>query len=187
MNTTPQSAPANGICIYGASRNNIDEAYKLAARETGRLVALAGRPLVSGGGRGGLMAAAIEGANAAGGTTIGVLPQFMVDKGWQHPELSQMIVAPDMHTRKRTMASLSSAAIALPGGIGTLEELLEIMTWRQLGLFKGRVVILNTAGFYDGLVEFLHSVAAKGFMRYDMTGLFAVASTPQQAVELASR
>lgn len=172
------------ICVYGASRSSIDECYKEAAFAVGRLVAVSGRPLVCGGGRGGLMAAAIDGALSAGGEAIGVLPDFMVEKGWQHDRLTSMITAPDMHTRKRTMASLSDAAIALPGGVGTLEELMEIITWRQLGLFGGNVVILNTAGYYDPLLEMLGKVISQGFMRGSKK-LWSVAAEPEEAVVMA--
>lgn len=172
------------ICVYGASRSSIDECYKEAAFAVGRLVGECGRPLVSGGGRGGLMAAAIDGALSVGGEAIGVLPEFMVEKRWQHESLTTMITAPDMHTRKRTMASLSAAAIALPGGVGTLEELMEIITWRQLGLFEGNVVILNAYGFYDPLLEMLDKIIRLGFMRGSKK-LWSVATDPAQAVALA--
>ena len=109
----------DAICVYGASSSRIDPIYKDAARQTGQLIAMSGCPLVCGGGRGGLMAQAIEGANSKGGITIGVLPQFMIDRQWQHPDLGRMIATPDMHRRKQTMASMSRAVIALPGGIGT--------------------------------------------------------------------
>lgn len=172
-----------GITVYGASRDNLDPVFTDAARELGRLIALEGYPLISGGGRRGLMAAAIDGAAAAGGTTVGVLPEFMVAKGWQHEGLTTMITTPDMHRRKELMASMSVGVIAMPGGIGTFEELLEIITWRQLGLYKGPVVILNTAGYYDLLLGMLESASAKGFMRRTETReLWQVACEPDGAL-----
>lgn len=172
------------ICVYGASNDDIAVCYKDAARELGRLVAESGRILVSGGGRGGLMAAAIEGAVAAGGFTVGVLPGFMVERGWQHPSLSRMITTPDMHSRKRTMADLACGVVAMPGGVGTLEELMEIITWRQLGLFAGKVVILNTEGFYNPLLEMLDQCTRLGFMRHVSEQLWSVATTPSEAIKL---
>lgn len=172
------------ICVYGASSSHIDEKYKAAARRLGLLVAEAGYALVSGGGRGGLMAEAIEGATERGGTTIGVLPQFMVDREWQHPALTTMITTPDMHTRKRTMASHASAVVAMPGGIGTLEELMEIVTWRQLGLYAGTVVILNVAGFYDPLLSMLERCAEQGFMRPGSDRLWHVAADADEALRI---
>ncbi|MCI9606953.1 MAG: TIGR00730 family Rossman fold protein [Muribaculaceae bacterium] len=174
-----------GICVYGASCSDIAEVYKTAAYRVGSLVAAAGRPLVSGGGRGGLMAAAIEGAVDAEGEAIGILPDFMVAKGWQHDRLTTMLTAPDMHTRKHTMARMSSGVIALPGGVGTLDELMEIITWRQLGLYTGNVVILNTYGYYDPLLQMLARIKEQGFMRGSGEGLWSVASTADEAVETA--
>lgn len=175
----------DAITVYGASSHQINPEYKKAAFRLGQLIAESGHPLVCGGGKAGLMKEAIEGAHSAGGTTIGVLPQFMVDNQWQHPALSQMIATPDMHSRKQTMAHLSCAAIACPGGCGTFEELLEIITWRQLNLYRGQVVILNTLGYYDPLIEMLSKTVAEGFMRPDHTRLWNVASTPEEAVSLA--
>lgn len=173
----------DAICVYGASSSRIDPIYKDAARQTGQLIAMSGCPLVCGGGRGGLMAQAIEGANSKGGLTIGVLPQFMIDRQWQHPDLGRMIATPDMHRCKQTMASMSRAVIALPGGIGTLEELLEIITWRQLGLYNGNITILNTAGYYDPLIAMLERTIDQHFMRQGSHNLWHLASTPEEAVE----
>lgn len=175
----------NAIVVYGASSENIDPQYKQAAFRLGQLIARAGHPLVCGGGKAGLMKAAIDGAIDAEGKTIGVLPQFMVDNAWQHPGLTEMIATPDMHTRKQTMARMSIAAIACPGGCGTFEELLEIITWRQLNLYRGQVVILNTLGYYNPLIEMLRASVAQGFMRSDHTRLWQVAETPEQAIEMA--
>lgn len=173
------------ICVYGASSSNIDPIYKDTAFEVGRLIALSGHPLVCGGGRAGLMAAAIEGARSVGGEAIGILPQFMIDKQWQHPELTTLIATADMHSRKRSMAEMSMAAIALPGGCGTLEELLEIVTWRQLNLFRGNIVIANVANYYAPLLTMLNDTIAKGFMRGDHKELWSVASQPTEIVEAA--
>ena len=176
------------ICVYGASCDDIDSSFKEAAYNIGKLTALAGASLISGGGRGGLMLQAIEGALSEGGHTIGVLPQFMIERQWQHPGLSKLIVEPDMHSRKATMARLSTAVIAMPGGVGTLDELMEIITWRQLGLYTGRVVILNTDGYFDPLLAMLDRMDRMGFMRRASDGsacLWHVASTPEQAVESA--
>lgn len=175
----------DAIVVYGASSEDIVDCFKNDAREVGRLIALSGHPLVCGGGKAGLMKAAIEGAQSAGGETIGVLPQFMVDNNWQHPGLSRMISTPDMHARKHAMASMSVAAIACPGGCGTFEELLEIITWRQLNLYRGQVVILNTDSYYDPLVEMFNRAMERGFMHPDHRQLFHVASTPREAVEAA--
>lgn len=153
------------VAVYCASSSNIAQCYVDEARTVGRFLAQAGVPVVCGGGRAGLMAALIEGAADAGGHTIGVLPQFMVDKSWDHPRLDERVITENMHQRKMLMAQLSRAVIALPGGVGTLDELFEIITWRQLHLFAGNVVICNTNGFYNRLLDHLRFTAETGFMR----------------------
>lgn len=173
------------ICIYGASSSHIDEIYLKDARRVGELIASKGYGLISGGGRGGLMAAAIEGSISCGGKTIGVLPRFMIEREWQHPSLSEVIVTESMHLRKQTMASISKAVIAMPGGIGTLEEMAEIITWRQLKLFFGNVVILNTDGYYNPLLDMFAKMNQKGFMREGSGRLWQVAVSPEEAVEMA--
>lgn len=172
-----------GVVVYCASSSLIPQAYLDAAREMGRLLAEAGVPLVCGGGAAGLMAQAIEGADEAGGVTIGVLPEFMMAKQWNHPQLTETVSTPSMHVRKQTMASMSRAAVALAGGIGTLDELCEIMTWHQLGLFTGPVIIVNTDGFYDPLLQMFEKMKAQGFMRGDKIPA-EVVSTPAEAVKL---
>lgn len=174
------------ICIYGASSSLIDVAYKEAAYRTGRLVAERGMNLVSGGGRSGLMASAIEGALDAGGKAIGVLPAFMIERGWHHPMLTETLTTSDMHERKALMAEMSTGAIALPGGCGTLEELLEIITWRQLNLYHGRVVILNVNGYYDPLILMLERTIEEGFMHEDHRALWSVATSPEEAVDIVT-
>lgn len=173
------------VTVYGASSDQIDPRYKDAAYELGRRIAEAGCSLVCGGGKAGLMKAAIDGAVDAGGEAIGVLPHFMVENAWQYQRLTSMIDTPDMHSRKHTMARMSCAAIACPGGCGTFEELMEIITWRQLNLYRGQVVILNTAGYYDPLLQLLENAVEQGFMHADHRRLYAVASTPEEAVRLA--
>lgn len=176
----------NAITVYGASSRRINPAYLDAARELGRQIARAGRTLVCGGGQTGVMGAAIDGAIECGGTAVGVLPRFMVERGWEHPALSKMIVAEDMHSRKLTMASLASAAVACPGGVGTFEELMEIITWRKLGLWSGNVVILNTGGYYAPLLDMLDKAIREDFMHPDDIHLWHVAATPAEALRLAT-
>ncbi|MDE6267455.1 MAG: TIGR00730 family Rossman fold protein [Muribaculaceae bacterium] len=174
-----------GITIYGASSPKIDPKYLSAARSLGELVADSHLPLISGGGRAGVMAAAIEGCVSQGGTAIGILPQFMIEKNWQHPDLTEMRVTDGMHSRKEMMAELALGVVALPGGVGTLEELLEIITWRQLGLYGGNVVILNVGGYYDPLLKMLDRTIEEHFMNEDHRTLWRVASTPEEAVKMA--
>ncbi len=173
------------ICVYCASSADIDKSYVEGAYELGRLIAKSGHPLVCGAGRTGLMAAVTEGALREGGETIGVIPRFMVENGWQHPGLSRLEITQDMHQRKKRMAELSLGVIALPGGCGTLEELLEIITWKQLGLYDGNVVILNCSGYYDQLLGMLGHAMEEGFIKKDHVKIWQVASTPQSALDMA--
>lgn len=179
------TSEARAIVVYGASSEDIKQEYKDAARETGKLIAEAGCALVCGGGRQGLMKAAIDGTLDAGGEAIGVLPQFMIDNNWQHPGLTRMIATASMHERKHTMAMMAVAAIACPGGCGTFEELLEIITWRQLNLYRGQVVILNTDGYYDPMLQMFDRAIEQGFMHADHKRLFTVATTAAEAVAAA--
>lgn len=172
------------ITVYCGSSATLAPVYTEAARDLGRAIAGAGATLVTGAGRTGLMGAVAGAALEAGGRAVGIIPQFMVDRGWQHDGMSELIVTPDMHTRKQLMAE-SYACIALPGGIGTFEELCEIITWRQLGLFKGNVVIYNESDYYGPFLSMFAKAVQEGFMRADHTALFSVATTAREAVELA--
>lgn len=172
-----------GIVVYGASSSGIDVKYKTLARELGRMLGENGFYLINGGGRGGLMQESIEGIIEAGGEAVGVLPEFMMQKEWNHPDLTETIVTDGMHPRKAKMAEMSSGAIALPGGIGTLDELCEIMTWHQLGLYRHKVIILNYEGFYDPLIEMFEKMHDLHFMR-DNRKLCHIVATAAEAVEL---
>lgn len=172
------------IAVYAASATDIDPVYYEAARELGALIAREGYALVDGGGAVGLMGAVNDGCLRAGGTAIGVIPAFMHERGWGHTGLSAQVVAADMHHRKSLMAALADGVIALPGGAGTLEEILEIITWRKLRLFDGPAVIADIAGFYRPLAEMLTQAVNQGFMS-DTPPLYAIAPTPAEALSLA--
>lgn len=173
------------IAVYCASSAILDTEYYEAAERVGQLLAQHGAAVVNGGGRMGMMAAVNDGALSQGGTAIGVIPQFMVDNGWHHTGLTRLEIVDTMHTRKATMARMADAAIALPGGIGTMEELTEIITWRLLGLYDGNIVILNLNGYYDPLIAMLENAITHHFMKEAHRQLWTVASTPAQAVEAA--
>ena len=172
------------IVVYCASSSKIDEAFLASAHELGRQMARAGVTLLDGGGQTGLMGAVNDGCIEAGGLAIGIIPRFMDERGWAHPGLSRKIVADDMHNRKKTMAEMADGAIAMPGGVGTFEELLEIITWRKLKLFDGNVVIFNDRGYYDPLLEMLDKAAKLGFTKPGEK-LFDVAYTIEEALKMA--
>ena len=120
----------------------------------------------------------------AGGQVIGVIPEFMVKENWHHTGLTELIVTPDMHIRKQTIARITEGCIALPGGCGTMEELMEVITWKQLGLYLNPIVILNQDGFYDPLLAQLQTCVDEHFMRSIHSDIWRVATTPEEAVEL---
>lgn len=172
------------VCVYSASSTKIDPVYFDAARELGTLLGQRHIHLINGAGNMGLMAAVSDAALAAGGEVTGVIPRFMVEQGWHHTGLTELVEVETMHERKKTMADLSDAVIALPGGCGTLEELLEIITWKQLGLYLNPVVVLNTGGYFDPLLAMLQKAVEENFMRTQHGAIWHVASTAREAVEL---
>lgn len=173
------------ITVYSASSGQVPEKYVEAARELGRLIARGNHTLVNGAGRTGLMGAVTDACLAEGGRAVGIIPQFMVEQHWQHEGMTELIVTPDMHRRKERMAEMSDACIALPGGVGTLEELLEVITWKQLGLYVQPIVILNTDGYYDPLLKLLRRAVDERFMRSLHADIWRVAATPAEALKLA--
>lgn len=174
------------VCVYCASSTKIDPAYTEAACCLGTLLGSRGIRVVNGAGNMGLMGTVSDAALAAGGRVTGVIPRFMVEQRWHHTGLSELIVTEDMHERKRTMLRLADAVIALPGGCGTLEELLEAITWKQLGLYLNPIVILNLKGYYDPLLAMFDRAIGEHFMGVRHAGLWQVARSPQEAVELAT-
>ena len=172
------------VCTYCASSTKIAPCYFQAAEELGRLLAQEKIQIINGAGNIGLMAAISDAALQAGGKVTGVIPHFMIEQGWNHTGLTQTIAVENMHERKQTMADLSDAVIALPGGCGTLEELLEIITWKQLGLYLNPIVILNTNHFFDPLLNMLDKAIAENFMRNQRGKIWLVADEPAEAIQL---
>lgn len=172
------------VCVYSASSTKIAPIYFEAAQELGKLLARQRINLINGAGCLGLMCSISDAALAAGGTVTGVIPHFMVEQGWHHKGLTKLIETESMHERKKIMADLSDGVIALPGGCGTLEELLEIITWKQLGLYLKPIVILNINGFYNPLLEMLEHAIEENFMRWEHGHIWQVATTPQEALNL---
>lgn len=172
------------VCVYCASSTKIPSVYFDAAERLGQLLAEQGINLINGAGRQGLMGRMSDATLACGGTVTGVIPHFMMEQGWHHHGLTRLIETETMHERKQLMAELSDGVIALPGGCGTMEELLEIITWKQLGLYLNPIIILNTDGFYDPLLTLLKQAIGQNFMRREHENIWQVASTPEEAVDL---
>ncbi|MGV2289453.1 TIGR00730 family Rossman fold protein [Trinickia sp. YCB016] len=153
------------VCVYCGSSFGVKPVYAKAAQSFGRALVEAGLTLVYGGGRVGLMGTIADEVLAAGGRAIGVIPELLVNKEVGHRGLSELHVVPDMHQRKKMMADLSDAFVALPGGAGTLEELFEVYTWAQLGYHHKPVALYNIEGYYDPLITMLEHTVQEGFMQ----------------------
>ena len=172
------------VAVYCASSTQINPKYFEDAHELGRLLGERGVTLVNGAGSMGLMQASADGCLEAGGQVVGVIPSFMIEQDWHHKGLTQIIETPDMESRKQRINDLSDAAVILPGGCGTLDELFEIVTLKQLGIYLKPIVILNTLGYYDHLLRHLERSIEENFMRAIHKDIWRVAQTPQEAVDL---
>ncbi|MDR0864558.1 MAG: TIGR00730 family Rossman fold protein [Candidatus Symbiothrix sp.] len=172
------------ITVYAASGSLVPPVYFQAAKELGKLLAQNNITCINGAGNTGLMAAVSDAVLENGGKVIGIIPEFMVAKGWVHDSLTERIITPDIHSRKQLMAKKADACIALPGGFGTMEELLEIITWKQLELFSKPIVILNIHHFYDDLIQLLQKAGREKFVSPEDLSLWSVAETPEEALRL---
>jgi uncharacterized protein (TIGR00730 family) len=157
--------------------------YKDIAFELGRTLAQQGIGLVYGGANVGLMGAVADGALAENGEVIGVLPHFLQQKELAHTQLTELHLVATMHERKLKMNELCDGVIALPGGLGTLEELFEMLTWGQLGLHSKPVALLNIEGFYDTLLAFLHEMEQKGFLRQENLSMLLVGTSASDTLQ----
>jgi uncharacterized protein (TIGR00730 family) len=159
------------LAVYCGSASPADPVYLEAARIVGRTLAERGIGVVYGGGRLGLMGAVADAALAAGGEVIGVIPQALVDAEVAHRGCTELHVVADMHERKRLFTDLSDGFVTLPGGVGTMDELWEAVSWAQLGYHEKPVGLLNVAGFYDGLIAFNRTMIDVGFVRAQHAGI----------------
>ncbi len=184
MDSAMKMNQINSVCVYSASSTKIDPVYFQAAEELGRLLAEHHIRLINGAGSIGLMCSVADAVLKNGGEVTGVIPHFMVEQNWHHTGLTELIEVESMHERKQKMANLSDGIIALPGGCGTLEELLEIITWKQLGLYLNPIIILNVNAFFDPLLEMLEKAIEENFMRQQHGDIWKVARTPEEAVKL---
>ncbi len=155
---------AFSICVYCGSRPGANEAYADAARTVGNWIGQHGGQLVYGGGKGGLMGIVAQATLTAGGRVVGVIPKALVEKEWANRDCTELHIVETMHDRKRMMAEHADAFLALPGGIGTFEELFEVWTWRQLGYHDKPLGVLNTAGYYDAMLTFLNTAVEQQFL-----------------------
>ena len=170
------------ICVFASSSSRIDNEYATAATSLGILLAQAKMDVVYGGGGIGLMGKLADAVIENGGRITGVIPSFMKDEGWDHSAVSKMIVTSDMGERKKQMFAMADAIVALPGGVGTLEELTEALTLKQLGLYKGPIIILNTLNFYKSFIDFLEHMISGHFLRYEHKGMWEIANTTEEVM-----
>ena len=182
---TPPSESARRVAVYCGSADGNDPAFLLEAAALGQAIAAAGMGLVYGGASVGLMGAVADAALVGGAEVIGVLPDVLAGKEIAHARLSRLELVSTMHQRKARMADLADAFLILPGGYGTLEELLEAVTWAQLALHAKPCILINTIGYWNGLLTFLDTAVAAGFLKSKNRNLLLVADTARNAVALA--
>ena len=174
------------VTIFASSSSRIDKEYAADASSLGSLLATASIDVVFGGGGIGLMGKLADAVLKNGGRITGIIPSFMKDEGWDHFAVSKMIITADMAERKKQMFAMANAIVALPGGVGTLEELTEAMTLKQLGLYRGPIIILNTLNFYKSFIEFLEHMVSGHFLRSEHKGMWEIASTVEEVMVLLS-
>jgi uncharacterized protein (TIGR00730 family) len=179
---TMNSKPARRVAVYCGSARGSDAAFLAEARALGAAIAAAGFGLVYGGASVGLMGAVADAALAGGAEVIGVLPEVLAGKEIAHPGLTRLELVATMHERKARMAELADAFLVLPGGYGTLEELLEVVTWAQLRLHAKPVILVNTSGYWDGFLAFLDAAVKAGFLKEKNRELMLVAGNAGEAV-----
>lgn len=175
------------VCVYCGSGNGIDPAYVATAEALGRAFATRGIRLVYGGGSIGLMGTVARGALANGGKVTGIIPQFLRDREVMLLEVDELIVTGDMHERKRLMFERADAFVALPGGIGTLEEVVEMMTWAQLGRHAKPIVLVNVNDFWSPLVHLIEHMRAQAFIRPGLDIHFDMVPDAATAIDLLTR
>jgi uncharacterized protein (TIGR00730 family) len=171
------------VCVFCGSSSGADPAYAEAAAEMGRLIAESGRTLVYGGGNVGLMGVVADAALAAGGKVIGVIPRSLMDREVGHGGVTELHVVGSMHERKALMAELSDGFLALPGGVGTLEEFFETWTWAVLGLHAKPFGLLDVMGFYGPLLGFLDQLVEKGFVKPKYRDMLVVGRDPVELLQ----
>jgi uncharacterized protein (TIGR00730 family) len=170
------------LCIFCGSSPKVDPVYLKAAKELGNHLAMANIAVNYGCGAFGLMGALADGMLEKKGKITGIIPSFMVEYGWSYPKITETIVTHDMRERKKLMIANVDAVVALPGGIGTLEEIMEVITLKQLGQFSKPILLLNTNNFYDHLTAFLEEMIRQQFMNDYHRGLWTVVDRPKDVI-----
>lgn len=175
------------VCVYCGSSSRVDDAYKEAATKLGALIAAQDWGVVYGGGRVGLMGLVADSALKSGTNVIGIIPSHIKEREVQHEELTELHVVDTMHVRKQMMVDASQAFVILPGGLGTLDEFFELLTWKQLGLHDKPIVVVNMNGYWAKLLEVMGHIADQGFMRQEDMGMVIVVETVEEVPEALKR
>ena len=183
MSESPESSEMRRICIYCGSRLGARPSYALDAQRLATAMVARNTGLVYGGASVGLMGLIADTVLAAGGSAIGVIPELLVAREIAHGGLTELHVVDTLHERKALMASLAHAFVAVAGGLGTLEELFETITWGMLGIHRKPIGLLNTEGYYDGLIDFLAYSVREGFISADAAALLRVKNDPEELLE----
>jgi uncharacterized protein (TIGR00730 family) len=178
---------ARRVAVYCGSADGSEPEFRAEATSLGKAIAAAGLGLVYGGAKLGLMGAVADAALGAGGEVIGVLPEVLSGKEIAHAGLTALEMVPTMHERKARMVELADAFLVLPGGYGTLDELMEVLTWAQLGVHGKPCILINTVRYWDGLLAFLDSTVAQGFLKAENRDLLLVASDAEEALRMIAR
>lgn len=171
------------VAVYCGSRPGNEPLYAEKARELGEFFGKNGIDLVFGGGHVGLMGITADAVLASGGKVYGVIPEHLVSRELAHPSLTELFVVKDMHERKAKMAELADGFVALPGGIGTLEEIFEVWTWAQLGMHRKPCAFYNVNGFYDPLLDMVKTMVATGFVNQQYLDMIVLTQTPMDLVD----
>ena len=178
----PSPPALRALCVFCGSQAGTDASHKAAATALGTLLAAHGSALVYGGGRTGLMGAVADAVLADRGTVIGIIPDFLKDKELAHTGATELVIVPDMHTRKRLMAERADAFCILPGGVGTLEEFFEIVTWRQLHRHNKPIILLNAGGYWDHVVALFANMIAYGYAHRGHEALITVVDRAEEVI-----
>ena len=180
-------ARPKSICVFCGASAGVDPAYRLAASRLGTILGDAGIRAVFGGGHVGMMGLMADAVLAAGGEVVGVIPQHLMDRELGHAELTELHVVDSMHSRKELMFTLADAFVVLPGGVGTLDETFEIITWKQLGMHDKPVVIVDVAGYWRPLAALISGIVAAGFASPATARLFAMVDSVDDVLDALAR
>ena len=175
------------ICVYCGSSSNVDQKYKDAAVKYGSIIGKEGKQLVYGGGRVGLMGLTADAVLENGGKVVGIIPEHIQSREIEHTDLTELHIVDSMHVRKQMMVDRSDAFVVLAGGIGTLDETCEIITWRQLGIHDKPIVIVNIDGYWTPFLEMINHIIGEGFMRKEDADTFVVVDSVDEIQEVLEK